>query len=97
LTGGPEGRPAAFYARISGRVQGVGFRYSAYREAAGLGLVGWVRNLDDGDVEVLAEGESGALAAFREWLEEGPPGAWVRAVDIEKRSPTGGFAVFSIE
>ena len=75
----------------------MGFRYYARREALRLGLVGWVRNLPDGDVELLAEGEASALASFREWLEEGPPGAWVRGVAAEKRAPTGRFSDFSIQ
>lgn len=75
----------------------MGFRYSSRREAKRLGLVGWVRNLPDGEVELLAEGEASALAAFREWLDEGPPGAWVRRVEVERRAPTGLFSDFSIE
>jgi acylphosphatase len=94
LAGSPEG---AFHALVSGSVQGVGFRYSACREALRLGLVGWVRNLSDGDVEVWAEGGGAALADFREWLEEGPPGAWIRSVDTKKVEPTGRYAAFSIE
>jgi acylphosphatase len=75
----------------------VGFRYCACSEARNLGLVGWVRNLDSGEVEVLAEGGIDALAAFREWLEQGPPGAWIEAVDAEKREPSGRYATFTIE
>jgi acylphosphatase len=56
-----------------------------------------VRNLDSGEVELWAEGEISSLAAFREWLEEGPPGAWIDAVDTEKREPIGRYATFSIE
>jgi acylphosphatase len=88
---------AAFHATISGSVQGVGFRYSARREALRLGLVGWVRNLGDGEVEVLAEGLGSALVDFREWLEEGPPGAFIASVNVEKREPTGRYADFTIE
>jgi acylphosphatase len=102
LARGPEaifrgGGTSAFHALVSGSVQGVGFRYSASREALRLGIVGWVRNLSDGDVEVWAEGSSAALADFREWLEEGPPGAWIRSVNAEKVEPTGRYAIFSIE
>jgi acylphosphatase len=75
----------------------VGFRYSACREARSLGVVGWVRNLEDGDVEVWAEGDATALADFRAWLEEGPPGAWIRSVSAERRDPTGRYATFTIE
>jgi acylphosphatase len=75
----------------------VGFRYSAKREAQALGLTGWVRNADDGDVETWAEGPSDALADYREWLEEGPPGAFVRAVEAEAVTPTGRYATFTIE
>ncbi len=75
----------------------MGFRYSSRREAARLGLVGWVRNLPNGDVELLAEGEAEALATFREWLEEGPPGAWVQRVEAESRAPTGVYPDFCIE
>jgi acylphosphatase len=53
--------------------------------------------MDSGDVELWAEGESDSLASFREWLEEGPPGAWISAVDAEKHKPTGRYATFSIE
>jgi acylphosphatase len=97
VAGDPRGGPAAFHALISGSVQGVGFRYSARQEARMLGLVGWVRNLPDGDVEVLAEGESSGLADFRAWLEEGPPGALIRSIRAEKRRPTGHFVDFTIE
>jgi acylphosphatase len=87
----------AFHATVSGSVQGVGFRYTARREASRLGLTGWIRNLPDGDVELVAEGEAGALADFRSWLEEGPPGAWVRRVAVDKLAPTGHYSDFSIE
>jgi acylphosphatase len=97
LAGDPRGGLSAFHATISGSVQGVGFRYSARQEARRLGLVGWVRTLDDGDVEVLAEGEASALADFREWLGEGPPGAQIRSIRAEKRQPTGLFLDFTIE
>jgi len=95
--GNPEGKLTAFHATISGSVQGVGFRYSACREARRLGLQGWVRNLSDGDVEIIPEGQKQALAEFREWLDEGPPGAWIRSVNLEMCDPSGHFSDFSIE
>lgn len=69
---------------IEGRVQGVGFRWWAVREATALGLDGWVRNLRGGKVELLAVGESGALQRLAELCHEGPPAAGVLRVD---RSP----------
>ncbi len=67
--------------KVSGRVQGVGFRVATQRRALALGLRGWVRNLDDGSVEGCVSGLSSAdLAAFRDWLAIGPPGARVDAL-----------------
>jgi acylphosphatase len=91
------GAHEAFYAVVSGSVQGVGFRYCARREAQSLGLTGWVRNKDDGEVELWAEGDSASLADFREWLEEGPSGAIVDSVRVERREMTGRYATFAIE
>ncbi len=57
---------------VSGRVQGVSFRMSASKRATSLGVAGWIRNLADGRVEVLASGEDAVLEAFRTWLARGP-------------------------
>ncbi len=57
---------------IQGRVQGVGFRWFVHREASELGLRGWVRNTEDGDVEVVASGEPDDLADLRVSLKRGP-------------------------
>jgi acylphosphatase len=73
--------------RLSGRVQGVGFRYFVLREARLLGLVGWVANCDDGDVEVHAYGERDALGRFRSVLSAGPPHSKVLAVTSVPASP----------
>ena len=62
---------------VGGRVQGVGFRYFVMREAQALGLAGWVRNLPDGRVEVLAAGEPGLIDALEGRLWHGPPHARV--------------------
>ena len=72
---------------VRGRVQGVGFRASTASEARHLGVSGWVRNLPDGDVEVLAEGPPDAIDALLAWLAHGPPGARVTGVDIADVAP----------
>jgi acylphosphatase len=92
----PKGGDSAFTARISGRVQGVGFRYSACREARRAGLHGWVRNTREGDVEIWAEGPPAKLEAFLQWLRRGPPGARVDSVNSAACSPAG-YGVFSID
>lgn len=55
-----------------------------------------MRNLDEGDVEVWAEGDSAALAEFRAWLERGPSGAWVQSVKVQIQQPRGTWSGFSV-
>lgn len=86
----------AFSARIQGRVQGVGFRYSACGEARRLGLSGWVRNTNDGSVELYAEGPKERLASFLKWLHKGPPGSRVDSVDYTPCPPEGSYRGFYI-
>ena len=88
---------AAVHAIIQGFVQGVGFRYSAMHKARSLALKGWVKNLDNGDVEIWAEGSSAAISAFEDWLAKGPPGARVDRLLSTPRSPLGQFSDFEIE
>ncbi|MDR0877139.1 MAG: acylphosphatase [Treponema sp.] len=88
---------AAFHALISGRVQGVGFRYTCYHEAGRLGLSGWVRNCPDGDVEIRAEGDREKLEAFLQWLQRGPPGARVDTVKYDMVRAAGTYKAFAIE
>jgi DNA ligase D-like protein (predicted 3'-phosphoesterase) len=76
-------RSRAIRALVSGRVQGVGFREATRRRALELGLLGWVRNDDDGTVAVHAEGPVAAVAALEELLHEGPRGAVVTCVAVE--------------
>jgi acylphosphatase len=88
---------AAFFASVRGRVQGVGFRWSAREEAKRLGLTGWVRNAEDGSVEIMAEGQSDRLDAFAAWLRRGPPASRVDEVARRERTPTGAFRSFTVE
>jgi acylphosphatase len=81
---------------VVGRVQGVAFRYSTHREALRRGLVGWVANASDGSVRVVAEGAPVALEGFVAWLEQGPPAAGVRRLDVTWSKASGGFADFFI-
>jgi acylphosphatase len=71
---------------VQGRVQGVGFRWFVQREAANLALRGWVRNTEEGEVEVLASGSADQLAALRSSLRRGPRGSRVDRL-VEDRLP----------
>jgi acylphosphatase len=68
---------------ITGRVQGVGYRYWAIDTGRRLGLSGWVRNKIDGSVEVLIVGEDAAVGAMIEACRQGPPAAHVEEIDVE--------------
>ncbi len=83
-------------ADIYGRVQGVGFRYSAVERAEAMNIVGTVQNCWDGSVHVVAEGRRLQLETFLSWLEQGPMMAHVTRVDHEWRSPTGEFNHFEV-
>lgn len=71
---------------ISGRVQGVGFRYFAERSARQVGVTGWARNLDDGRVEVHANGTEDRLDDFEARLRQGPRFAEVRSVEVREEA-----------
>ncbi len=81
---------------ISGLVQGVFFRDHTRRWAASLGLTGWVRNLDDGRVEAVAEGPEADLQAFLSHVRQGPPRARVEDVHVEWGPWRGEFKDFVI-
>ena len=81
---------------IHGRVQGVYYRASAHRQARTLGLRGYVENLDDGSVGVVAEGEESAIEKFIAWCRIGPPSARVSRIDITRTPPTGEFTDFEV-
>jgi acylphosphatase len=75
---------------VRGRVQGVGYRYFVLHEAEGLGVAGFARNLPDGSVEVVAEGDDPVLAQLEERLRKGPSFARVSAVERLDIAPRGG-------
>ena len=81
---------------ISGRVQGVGFRFSAYDEAKDLALAGFVRNLHSGEVEIVAEGRPDKLKMLAAWAHLGPSSARVTDVREEWLDFTGEFTEFRI-
>jgi acylphosphatase len=80
--------PAA-HITVTGRVQGVGFRWCCQREARALGLAGWVRNAGDGSVEIQVEGGAAALEALLAWCHEGPDGARVARVRVNPLAAAG--------
>jgi acylphosphatase len=81
---------------ISGRVQGVGFRYFTEAAAAREGLHGWVRNLADGRVEIDVEGEAEAVERFERHVRHGPPGARVSDVNVDDTVPQRRESGFSV-
>jgi acylphosphatase len=81
---------------VRGYVQGVSFRWYTRREASALGLDGWVRNLADGSVEIVAEGERAVLAELIAWAREGPSGAEVGDLAVEYSNATGEYSGFTI-
>ena len=94
-----EEQPALHTRRfvVSGRVQGVGFRWFVEREASTIGVAGWVRNNYDGTVEVLATGSREQLNQLRRKLQEGPRAARVDDVDESDARPVEGLKTFRIE
>jgi acylphosphatase len=80
---------------VQGRVQGVGYRYFVLRQAEALGVCGFARNLPDGAVEILAEGNEAALADFEERLREGPAFSEVTGV-LREAGPDRGSSGFHI-
>ena len=89
-------KKTAFSALISGKVQGVGFRFFSVRKARRLGIKGWVKNLPSGDVEVWAEGSDDALSQFFAWLHKGPLFARVNSVQKEEKEQKG-YENFNVE
>ena len=81
---------------VKGRVQGVFFRASAQQEGLQLGLTGEVRNLPDGSVEAIVEGEKRAVDDFVDWCRRGPPSAEVEDVQVKLRPPRDEFRTFTV-
>ncbi len=80
---------------VEGRVQGVFFRDTCRDEATAAGVAGWVRNLPDGRVEVVAEGDPAAVDRLESWCREGPSHADIAGVEVTEAEPEGlsGFDV----
>jgi len=81
---------------ITGRVQGVGFRFFTEDHARREGLHGWVRNLVDGSVEIMAEGDAEAVDRFERHVRHGPPGARIEQIEVDHIAPIGNATGFSI-
>lgn len=82
---------------VSGRVQGVFFRQATKREADSLSVKGWVRNLPDGKVEAVFEGEEDVVHMLVDFVKQGPPRAKVSHVDLAWEAGTGEFRGFAIK
>ena len=87
--------PIRAHVFVSGRVQGVGYRYSTMDEASRLGVTGWVRNVPDGRVEAVFEGSKKVVEEIISWCQKGPRGALVKDVVVEYEQPKGllGFKI----
>lgn len=81
---------------IKGMVQGVGFRYYCYKEAASLGLLGYVKNLYNGDVEIEVEGNEGAINEFIKLVQIGPEHSRVTSISVENEKYEKIYTTFSI-
>ncbi|MDE3156768.1 MAG: acylphosphatase [Acidobacteriota bacterium] len=82
---------------VEGRVQGVGFRFFTREAAMREGIAGWVRNTPEGQVEIVAEGESESMVRFEHAIRHGPPRARVEAVRTEGQLPSGDYQWFTVE
>jgi len=81
---------------VSGRVQGVFFRAYAKQKADQLDIFGWVKNTDDGRVELIIEGDKAKVSRMVDWLEAGPKSANVENIEVEPEVYQGEFADFKI-
>lgn len=83
-------------AKLTGRVQGVGFRFFTRQTATRLGLTGWVRNDPEGSVTVVAEGDRQQLEELADSLREGPRTAVVEQINLEWEEPDNSFSDFTV-
>jgi acylphosphatase len=81
---------------VTGRVQGVGFRWSARSRASELDLTGWVRNLPDRRVEICFQGETGAVDEMEDWCRAGSPYSYVRGITVSDDIPVDGENGFEV-
>jgi len=81
---------------VCGRVQGVAFRHYTSQRAKELGVSGWVRNLPDGSVAGVFEGDENAVNTLVDWCRQGPPAAVVERLDLRREAYGGEFRDFSI-
>ena len=93
----PRPETVRAHVRVHGRVQGVGFRFSLQEEAELAGVSGWARNLPDGRVEAVLQGEAGAVRRLVGWCREGPPGARVERLELSWEEPGEELRGFAIE
>jgi acylphosphatase len=96
MTQSADARLVRAHILVNGRVQGVGFRAFAAKAATGLDLLGGVRNLDDGRVELEVEGRKIVIEALAHELKSGPPAARVTTIEVEWNTATGRYSTFSI-
>jgi acylphosphatase len=82
--------------RVSGRVQGVGFRFFAHETARAEGVSGWVANLPDGRVDVWVEGDADSVLRVERKIRRGPPAARVDGVETQDEAPSGRHTGFEI-
>ena len=81
---------------VAGKVQGVGFRWSARSRADELGLTGWVRNLPDRRVEICFQGDQGAVGEMEDWCRTGPLCSKVTGISISEDAPVEGETGFKV-
>ncbi len=89
-------KKARVHVVISGRVQGVFFRMETKYAAERIGAYGWVRNLPDGTVEAVIEGDEEKVEALLKWCEQGPPSARVDRIDKKREEHRGEFERFDV-